>query len=74
MKLLALSVIVAGLGFLSSGCVDVAATPGYSGQERAAQISRNISYDWEQLADDTDHALLLRPASRNTIWNVYHRD
>ena len=74
MKLLALSVIVAGLGFFSSGCIDFAATPAYSGQERAAQIGRNVSYDWEQLADDTDHALMLRPASRMTIWDVYHRD
>ena len=33
-------------------------------------IGRNISYEAGQMQDDIDHTLLLRPASRLTIWNV----
>jgi hypothetical protein len=66
MKKLALFVILAGLTAFSTGC----ATPAYSGTERAQMIARNWDYEWKQAQDDIDSALLLRPASRLTIWNV----
>jgi hypothetical protein len=33
-------------------------------------IARNWDYEGKQLMDDVDMALLLRPASHLTIWNV----
>ena len=69
-QLLALSVVVAAMAF-TSGCQD---TPGYSASERFNQIGRNFYYNQSQMNDDIDHALLLRPASRLTIWNIYHRE
>jgi hypothetical protein len=66
MKTLALAV-VASVFFLSlSGCE----TPGYSTQERFQLIGRNWGYEYEQINDDVDTALLLRPATRLTTWNV----
>ena len=56
----------AGSLLASSGC----ATPAYSPTERRAQIARNWDYEGRQATDDWDHYLLLRPASRLTIWNV----
>ncbi len=53
-------------GMMSSGC----ATPTYSGRERWQMITRNWGYEYRQMQDDIDHALLLRPASRLTIWHV----
>jgi hypothetical protein len=66
MKKLALFVILAGLSAFNTGC----ATPAYSGTERAQMIARNWDYEWKQAQDDFDHALLLRPASHLTLWNV----
>ena len=71
-KAMGVLLLIGGASTLG-GC-DIAATPAYSGQERFQQIGRNWNYEYEQLADDTDNALLLRPASTLTIWNVYHRD
>lgn len=55
---------VAALGL--TGC----ATPAYTAQERNALIARNWDYEAHQITDDVDSILLLRPASRLTIWNV----
>ncbi|HLL90170.1 MAG TPA: hypothetical protein VK324_12795 [Tepidisphaeraceae bacterium] len=64
---LALLVVAAGsLLSVGSGC----ATPAYSAEERNQQIARNWEYESKQMVDDFDHLLLLRPASRLTIWNV----
>jgi hypothetical protein len=72
MKKLVLSMLLFA-GPVISGC-SIANTPAYTAQERFSQIGRNWSYEYEQIADDTDHLLLLRPASRLTVWNVYHRN
>ncbi|HEV7299373.1 MAG TPA: hypothetical protein VGN72_08415 [Tepidisphaeraceae bacterium] len=66
MKRLALLVLAAGLTGLSTGC----ATPAYTAAERNAMIARNWDYEIKQASDDWDSILLLRPASRLTIWNV----
>ena len=66
MKTLALLAVLLGSLSLLSGC----ATPAYSAQERGRLIGRTWGYDWAQAQDDIDSALLLRPPSRMTIWNV----
>ena len=65
MKAFCLSLVVLA-GSFSSGC----ATPAYSANERWQMISRNWAYEWKQAQDDIDAVLLLRPASRLTIWHV----
>ncbi len=45
-------------------------TPAYSANERGNMIERNWDYEGKQMQDDIDHALLLRPASHMTIWNL----
>ena len=67
MKKLFLLSILLGAMALTSGC---GSTPALSSRERFQLIDRNINYDGAQAMDDLDHALLLRPASRLTIWNV----
>jgi hypothetical protein len=52
-----------------SGCLD---TPGYSTKQRVAQIGNAQEYNLQEMADDIDTALLLRPASHMTDWNVVH--
>jgi hypothetical protein len=66
MKMFVTSVLLAGLAAGLAGC----ATPGYSSAERFQQIGRNWDYEWKMAQDDIDHVLLLRPASRLTVWNV----
>lgn len=66
MKTLVAVVLLAGMCVLSSGCY----TPAYTGKERFRQIARNWGYEWGQLNDDIDHALLLRPASNMSVWNL----
>jgi hypothetical protein len=77
MKMSATLAVVAGVGMLGAmiltGCA-AGPTPAYTGDERAAQIGRNWDFEWEQLADDTDNVLLLRPSSTLTQWNVIHRE
>ncbi len=51
---------------LMGGC----ATPAYSAHERAQLIGRTWGYEWAQAQDDIDHALLLRPPGRMTIWDL----
>jgi len=70
MKMLAMLMLVAGLGLLS-GCLT--GTPGYTAEERQAQIFRNFGTDMDQTSDDIDHMLLLRPAGTLSGWNIYHR-
>jgi len=70
-KLLTLS-LLAVAGLVQAGC-DSGPTPAYSGTERGQMIARNWNYEWEQLADDTDYLLLLRPQGNLTSWDVYHR-
>ncbi len=66
MKTFAILVILCGSMFLSGGC----ATPAYSGHERGQLITRGWGYEYAQIQDDVDHALLLRPPGVMTIWNV----
>jgi hypothetical protein len=65
-KPLALLLLAIGSSGLTTGC----ATPAYSAGERNAMIARNWDYEIKQASDDWDSLLLLRPASRLTIWNV----
>jgi hypothetical protein len=57
---------VIGTAVASTGC----STPAYSASERANIIGRNIDLEWKMAQDDIDHALLLRPLTLNTDWNV----
>ncbi len=66
MRKLALLLLVSPLMGISTGC----ATPAYTAEERFQRIGRNWDYEWKQMQDDIDEVLLLRPASRLTIWNV----
>lgn len=66
MKRIVTCVLLAGLAAGLTGC----ATPAYSSRERFQQIGRTWDYEWKQAQDDIDHVLLLRPASRLTIWDV----
>ena len=66
MKALLALLVVGCMLFLAGGC----ATPAYSSQERGQLISRTWGYDWAQAQDDIDSALLLRPPSMMTIWDV----
>ena len=50
----------------STGC----ATPAYSANERGQMIARNWGFEAKQINDDIDAILLLRPASRLTIWHI----
>ena len=45
-------------------------TPAYTTRERGQIIARNWDFEGKQTQDDIDHALLLRPSSRLTIWNI----
>ena len=42
----------------------------YSADERGKMIARNWDYEGKQLVDDIDSALLLRPMSHLTMWNL----
>ena len=50
----------------ATGC----STPGYSAKERGQQISRNWDMEWKMAQDDVDQALLLRPMSTLSRWNI----
>lgn len=66
MKTALFLVVLFGSTALLGGC----ATPAYSAHERAQLIGRTWGLEWAQAQDDIDHALLLRPPSRMTIWDV----
>jgi hypothetical protein len=65
MKAICLLLVLAA-GLSSTGC----ATPAYSSHERWQMITRNWGFEYRQMQDDIDHTLLLRPASRLTIWHI----
>ena len=65
-KFFLLALLGVSVGLLT-GC---GSTPAYSAQERGQLIWRNMNYQGAQAMDDIDSALLLRPSSRLTIWNV----
>jgi hypothetical protein len=67
MKRLLCIVVCAG-ALMSAGCLFP--TPAYSAHERNQMVARNWDYEWRQAQDDMDHALLLRPGSGMTIWNI----
>jgi hypothetical protein len=62
-----MSLLLLALG----GCLE---PPGYSTQQRFAQIGNAQGYNLQMLNDDVDNVLLLRPASHLTDWNVIHRN
>lgn len=66
MKSLLSLLVLGSLTFLATGC----ATPAYSSKERGQMISRAWGYEWAQLQDDVDHAMLLRPPSRMSVWDL----
>jgi len=73
MKLLKATVIFAilfGIGLTTVGC----STLAYSGRERWSRVGYGMSLDAAQMQDDIDHALLLRPGSKLTLWNVQAPD
>ncbi len=63
--LLVLSLAVLGL----TGCGPV---PGYSGAQRWHQIQAAQDYNMVEFNEDVDRALLLRPASHLSDWNIIH--
>ena len=66
MKALLALLVVGCMLFLAGGC----ATPAYSARERGQLISRAWGMEWAQIQDDVDSALLLRPPSQMTLWDV----
>ncbi len=64
-KLLMFAVVAMGL-MLATGCD----SPGYTGAERAQRIGRNWGWEYEQINDDIDSMLLLRPADHLSQWNI----
>jgi hypothetical protein len=74
-KTIVKSLLLTGLGLFGAGLLGgCSATPAYSGDERAAQIGRNMNFELESFADDVDSALLLRPSNTLTVWDVDHRN
>ena len=65
-KSLVAVLLLAAASISSTGC----ATPAYSGRERSQMIARNWDFEAHQINDDIDSLLLLRPASRLTIWHI----
>ncbi len=65
MRIFVLIGLVGAAAAFNSGC-----TPAYSFKERNALIGRTWKLDAKQAVDDFDSALLLRPPSRMTIWNI----
>jgi hypothetical protein len=66
MKTRLAAVMLGAVVLLQMGC----ATPAYTTQERYQMIARNIRHEWAQAQDDIDHVLLLRPASKMTVWHA----
>lgn len=72
-KSLALLLLGGAISTLSTGCArpwEIGYTPAYTTTERGQLIARNWDFEGKQMQDDIDHALLLRPASRLTTWNI----
>jgi hypothetical protein len=73
MKKLVMFCVVAIAGLGTVGCArpgEFGWTQAYTTRERGQIIARNWDYEGKQSQDDLDTALLLRPASHLTIWNV----
>lgn len=66
MKCLATLALLAGALFFTTGCE----TPGYTANENARNISRNMNYDLRQTTDDWNDFWLLEHPSRMTRWAV----
>ena len=66
MKKFVLLAIVAGGMIFTTGCE----SPGVTSQERFQKIGRNWGWEYEQINDDIDSMLLLRPASHLSEWNI----
>ncbi len=64
-KIAVLSLSLFGL-MAATGCE----TPGYSAKERGQQISRNWNMEGKMFTDDVDNALLLRPMTTLSKWNI----
>jgi hypothetical protein len=62
----ALSMMLVASAFLTTGC----GSPGYNTIENGQRVLMTWDYDAAQAVDDVNHVLMLRPASRMTIWNV----
>ena len=61
------------LPLMFAGCArpfELGYTPAYTTKERINMIARNWDYEGKQSQDDIDHILMLRPASRLTVWEV----
>ena len=68
--LLLCSALLSATGCSSPFGNEFGSTPAYSLQERGQMIARNWDYEGKQINDDIDMALMLRPMSHLTIWNV----
>jgi hypothetical protein len=66
MKKLSMLALLAGGLFMTAGCE----TPGLTTQERFQRIGRDVTYDYEQINDDVDHFLLLRPLTHLSEWDL----
>lgn len=62
--------VIAGLGLVAVASFTGCSTPGYSGKERAQMIGRNWDMEGKMLVDDIDDALLLRPMTTLSHWNI----
>jgi hypothetical protein len=65
MRIFVLIGLLGAAAACGTGC-----TPAYSFKERSALIGRTWKFDAKQAVDDFDSALLLRPPSRMTVWNI----
>jgi hypothetical protein len=73
MKKLASALLLTVSALLMTGCArpfEWGYSPAYTAHERHEMIARNWDYEGKQIFDDIDAALLLRPSSRLTLWNV----
>ena len=73
MKKFAASLVLLFTAVLTTGCArpfEWGWSPAYSGEERHKMIARNWDYEGKQIFDDIDAALLLRPMSHLTLWNL----
>jgi len=65
--------VLIGVAFLAmlslGGCLE---TPAYSAGERFQKIADAQTFDVKSINDDVDDALMLRPQTHLTYWNVWH--
>lgn len=67
MKTIASLVLALGM-LVANGCAHYGP---YSEGERWSMVARGIAFDSVQLRDDIDSALLLRPGSMMSVWNIH---